>query len=163
MTNGEASRSWSKSSRHSHIEFLVGPTPSVVAAPNFTENETAGDRPSRDNYSPKVPYFRPGGLHFETKIGRMLSFLTIIFPRLSSSSLPVGHSAGLYPTAQVRGHASLAAALQEIGWRDRSEPTILWSEALAHVVCPNTPLGKSLPSPNTAPKPNGPASLAWRA
>ena len=63
----------------------------------------------------KVLHFRPGGhCIFETKIGRTVIVPYHHFRRLSSSSLPVGHSAGTDPTAQARGHASIMLHFAEI-------------------------------------------------
>jgi hypothetical protein len=54
-------------------EFFVDPATSVAASPNLSENESAGNRPTRNYDVPEVPDVRPGAA-LESK---MLTFMAI--------------------------------------------------------------------------------------
>ena len=65
-------------------EFFVDPIPPVVAPPDFSKNEPAGNRSPWNDDRPKVPDFRPGGLRTQARYLKTSVALRSHFPRRSS-------------------------------------------------------------------------------
>jgi hypothetical protein len=62
-------------------ELLINPMVTVVAPPHFSKGEPASDRSPRENDSPKMPNFRPGGFRTQAQNLKIIMALHCHFRR----------------------------------------------------------------------------------